>query len=58
MSSIKYTALLTTHGIATIWEARAGQWSWTLRGSEGCGCASMDEALDEALASQVEEVEA
>lgn len=52
------TSVRTEHGVATIWEARAGKWSWTLRDSEGCGCASFAEALDEALASQVEEVEA
>ena len=48
----------TQHGIATIWEARPAQWNWTLGGSEGCGCESFEAALYEAMASQVEEVEA
>ena len=56
MSVITYTEVRTDYGIANIWEARAGQWSWTLNGSEGCGCASFADALGEAESAQVKEV--
>lgn len=57
MSAKNRCEVRTQYGVANIWEARHGQWSWTLAGSEGCGAASFLAALDEAEHAQVKEVQ-
>ena len=54
MSATNRCEVRTQYGVANIWESRPGHWSWTLAGSEGCGCSSFLDALDEAEAAQEE----